>query len=170
MPEQLTLDHEQAPYSLELPNPNLVDFTAVEITKVNEELAWKPAVEVAVTHPDGTKTENVDPFTPVYSFRGQDGELTVPIQTAGHIDSLHIRGQEPGSQFSYDNTTDLFTDVAEKLPAGIASNPEPRISLSIEMGKSMGKEGVASLAELVANGTLSEEDVQLVSSLRVLQH
>lgn len=166
MSESLNIQHEQEPYSLELPNPSLVNFTAVEITKVNEDLAWKPATEVSVTHPDGTVDENVDPFTPVFAFKAEDGELTVPIQTAGHIDALHIHGQEPGSQFDYANLTDLFTDVAKKLPEGLASSPDDRFSLSIEMGKTMGKEGVSSQSELVESGTLTQEDVAFAASLR----
>lgn len=166
MSEQLTQNPEKTPYQLEIPYPNLIDFTAVSVTKVDESKAWKPASEVSVSHPDGSIEEGIDATTPAYLFKGESGDLSVSITAAGHIDSLHIHGAEPGSKFDYDNLTDLFTDVATKLPDGLSSNPNETSSFSIDMGKEMGSEGLASLSELVANGTLSQEDVDEASKVR----
>lgn len=83
--------------SLEAVNPEMATFSQVDITKVNDELPWKPPVEVSVTLPDGRVAEGVDAATPVYAFKDQLGnDLSVSIATAWHIDSLHIKASKRG--------------------------------------------------------------------------
>ena len=166
MPEQLVETAETQAYQLEVANRRLSEFSSVEITARDETVAWKPVTEMEVTYADGSIDQNVDPFAPVYEFKAEDGVLTVPIQTASHIDETHIHSTEPGSQFGYDSLADLLEDVAKKLPAGLASDPSQRATLTLEMDKSTGKEGIASLGELEASGILSESDIQSVLGLK----
>lgn len=149
--------------SLEVVNSEMAAFSQVEITKVDEELPWKPPVEVSVTLSDGRVAEEVDAATPIYAFKDQLGNnLSVSIATAGHIDSLHIKGTEAGSKFDYDSLGDLFADMAPKIPAEVAMSQEEVSAFSMDMGKHMGQEGIATMDELVVDGVLEAGDIEVV--------
>lgn len=149
--------------SLEAVNPEMATFSQVDITKVNDELPWKPPVEVSVTLPDGRVAEGVDAATPVYAFKDQLGnDLSVSIATAGHIDSLHIKGIEAGSKFDYDSLGELFADMAPKIPAEVATSQDEVSAFSMDMGKHMGQEGIATMDELVSDGVLDAGDIETV--------
>jgi hypothetical protein len=85
--------------------------------------------------------------------------LTVSVAAAGHIDSLHIKGEDAGSKFAEDSLQELFRDMAGTMPESLADDTKRVDALSVEMGKPMGKEGIASLDELVADGILTAEQV-----------
>ncbi|MAG11868.1 MAG: hypothetical protein CMI52_03625 [Parcubacteria group bacterium] len=140
-------------------NEEFLGFKKVEVTKVDESKPWKPAMEVAVTKSDGSVAEGLDANTPFFTFDdGKGGEMTVTAAAAGHIDSLHIKGDEAGSKFDYDSLESLFKDVAEKLPEEITNTPG-RSELSVHMGRKMGKEGIATMAELSDGGIITPAEV-----------
>lgn len=158
---------EQPGYNLEIPDQHLADFSEVTVTKVNEELPWKPPLEVSVQYADGTIIENVDATTPVFAFKSREGgELSVSIAAAGHIDSLHIKGAEAGSRFGYDNLGDMLADIAPKISPEVAQDPDVTSAFSIETGKPMGKEGIATMEELLADGVLTELDIAGAKTLQ----
>lgn len=164
-------DFEQMPkqevpkYQLEV-NQEFLGFLKVEVTEVDESKPWRPAKLLKVTKADGTVVENVPANTPFFSFRDKSGqELVVTAAVAGHIDQLHIKGTDAGSKFDYDSLYHLFEDVAKKLPEGLSSMPGIS-DFAIEMGKNMGKEGVASLQELKAEGVISDNDLSIVENFR----
>ena len=145
--------------------PEYHGFKNVKVTKVNEELPWKPATEVEVTLADGS-VKTIDANTPFFVFKNQEGkELTVSAAAAGHIDGLHIHGEEPGSQFDVATIDELMALAASKIPEDVASTPGVS-AFSVEMGKSMGLEGIASVAELQAEGVLSEDEVGQLMALK----
>jgi len=141
-------------------NPEFLGFQKVEVTSTDESKPWKPAKEVRVTKKDGSIAENVDANMPFFTFQDKGGgEMTVSAAAAGHIDNLHIKGQEAGSKFDYDSLENLFKVVAEKLPEKVAT--EPGVSaFAVNMGKKMGKEGVATMEELVRDGVMEETDIE----------
>ncbi len=145
--------------------PDYLDFQKVEVTEVDETKPWKPAIKVKVTKKDG-ETIEIDAKTPFFVFKNKEGkELTVSAATAGHIDSLHIKGADAGSLFDEPSIQALMQDTAKKIPPDITS--QPGISaFDIEMGKSMGKEGIASLVELQSSGVLTKEDIDLFMALK----
>ncbi len=142
-------------------NRQFLGFQKVETTKVDETKPWKPALEVRVTNADGSIEEGVDANTAFFTFHGgTEGarDLTVTAAAAGHVDSLHIRGTEAGSHFDYPSVEELFEDVAERIPDNVATDPGVS-AFDVEMGKPMGREGIASRAELLADETIRGEDV-----------
>lgn len=152
-------------YSLET-NQQYLNFQRVEVTKIDESKPWKPALEVKITKGDGTTVEGLDANTPFFTFVDKDGnEMTVSAATSGHIDSLHIKGEDAGSKFDEPSLEDLFRDASAKMPGDIAK--QPGISaFDVDMKKSMGKEGLASMQELLASGALTEADVAAVKDLK----
>lgn len=146
-------------------DPRYLNFQGVEVTEVDDTKPWKPATKVNVTKADGS-TEEIDANTPFFKFADADlNELSVTAAAAGHIDDLHIKGTDEGSKFDYPSLDALFNDVEGKLPEGIASSPGVS-DFSMEMGKNMGKEGVASMQELAEEGIVSEADIAAVETAR----
>lgn len=147
-------------------NRDFLDFQRVTTTKEEDKPWGKVAVEVSVTKADGTVVEGVDANAPFFTFvDGEGKQLTVSADASGHIDSLHIKGEDMGSKFDEPSLEALFQDAAKKMPEGIAN--EPGVSaFDIEMGKSMGKEGISSMKELVALGAITEADVQEAEKVR----
>lgn len=157
-------DKGSANYHLEN-DPRFLDFKKVEVTKVDETKPWKPALEVKVTKADGTE-EIIDANTPFFKFVDQKGgELTVSAAAAGHVDEIHISGQDLGSKFDYPDLQSVFGDAAKRMPPGITEQPGPS-AFAVDMGKRMGKEGLASMAELLADGKINQADVDKVSPLK----
>lgn len=147
-------------------NQMFLGFQKVEVTKVDDTKPWKPASEVRVTKADGSVVENLDANTPFFIFRDSEGhEMTVTAAAAGHIDQLHIKGEDAGSKFDYPSLEDLFEDVAKKLPPEVSKTPGVS-DFAIDMGRHMGKEGIARMKELVAEGILNEDDVSTAESVR----
>jgi hypothetical protein len=147
-------------------DPAFLDFQNVEVTKVDDTKPWKPAVEVKVVKADGTTVEGVDANTPFFAFRDAEGnDMTVTAAAAGHIDQLHIKGTDAGSKFDYPSLKELFEDVAKKLPSEIAKAPGVS-DFAIDMGKNMGKEGIATMAELEKTGELTKENIDLAQAVR----
>lgn len=147
-------------------NEDFLNFLKVEVTKIDETKPWKPALEVRVDKANGEVVEGLDANTTFFTFRDEEGnEMTVTAAAAGHIDSLHIKGEDAGSKFDYDSLQSLFEDVAKKMPKEIASNPGVS-DFAIDMGKKMGKEGLASMNELRAEGILTEDDLSAVEAVR----
>lgn len=147
-------------YQLEI-NPQYRDFKSIEVVSVDETKPWKPALKVDVTNPDESKTEGVDASTPYCVFKAKNGKtLNVSLEAAGHIDKIHIKGEDLGSKFDNVSFESLMKDMAEKIPENIVDNPGVD-AFSIEMGKSMGKEGIASMENLKADGILSDTDISL---------
>ena len=149
---------ENLSYEL-IPIEEYLGFQNVEVIEIDKTKPWKPATKVRVTKKDGEIIE-IDAKTPFFLLRNKDGkELTISAATAGHIDSLHIKGTDAGSLFDEPSLEALMQDVSKKIPIDIAT--QPGISaFGIEMGKNMGKEGIASLEELQKSGVLTPEDVQ----------
>jgi len=156
---------EDQKYALDS-NQEFLGFQNVEVTKTDDTKPWKPALEVKVTKADGSVAENLDANTPFFTFRDSEGnEMTVTAAAAGHIDQLHIKGEDAGSKFDYPSLDALFEDVAQKLPQEVASAPGVS-DFAVDMGRHMGKEGIASMAELKAEGILSETDLSTAESAR----
>ncbi len=168
MAEQLGTEvTAQQNLQFETVNPQLAAFSSAEVTKFDETKPWKPPLEVTVSMPDGSKIDGVDAAEPVFAFKAPTGDaLSVSIADAAHIKSLHIDGTEAGSKFDYDTLDALFTDIAPKIPPDVAATQSEVSAFAIDTGKKMGKEGVASMSELVADGALSESDVQAASQLQ----
>ena len=139
-------------------NDRFKDFAKVEVTKTDDSKPWKPPVEVTVTMADGQRVEHLPASTSFYTFHKGDAALTVSAAAAGHIDSLHIRGEDPGSRFDEPSFDALMADVAPKIPDEVTETPGPS-AFSVEMGKNMGKEGIAAIDELLKDGTVRSEDV-----------
>lgn len=147
-------------------NQEFLGFQKVEVTKTDDSKPWKPALEVRVTKADGSVTENLDANTPFFTFSDQRGnKMTVTAAAAGHIDQLHIKGEDAGSKFDYPSLETLFKDIAQKIPQEIASAPGVS-DFSVDMGRHMGKEGIAEMEELRAEGVLSETDLAVVETVR----
>lgn len=158
-------ESEEQKYALDS-NQEFLGFQNVEVTKTDETKPWKPALEVKVTKADGSAAENLDANTPFFTFRDSKGnEMTVTAAAAGHIDQLHIKGEDAGSKFDYPSLDALFKDIAQKLPQEVASAPGVS-DFAVDMGRHMGKEGIASMAELKAEGILNESDLSTVESVR----
>lgn len=152
-------------YSLDS-NQEFLGFRKLEVTKTDETKPWKPALEVKVIKADGSVAENLDANTPFFTFRDSEGnEMIVTAAAAGHIDQLHIKGDDAGSKFDYPSLESLFKDVAQKLPQEVASAPGVS-DFAIDMGRHMGKEGIASMAELKEEGILNENDLSAAESVR----
>lgn len=146
-------------------NEEYLGFQKIEVTKIDETKPWKPPLEVEVTKADGSVV-TIPADTPFFTFVTADGKkLTVSAAAAEHIDSLHIRGTEAGSHFDYPNLQALFADIQGKLPVEAATSEGP-YAVSIPMGRNMGKEGIASMAELRGSGILTDADVQLAQGVR----
>jgi len=158
-------ESEKPKYALDS-NQEFLGFQNVEVTKTDDTKPWKPALEVKVTKADGSVAENLDANTPFFTFRDSEGnEMTVTAAAAGHIDQLHIKGEDAGSKFDYPSLDALFEDVAKKLPQEVASAPGVS-DFAVDMGRHMGKEGIASMKELKAEGILSEADLSTAESVR----
>lgn len=152
-------------YSLET-NREFVNFQGVEVTKIDDTKPWKPAVELTVTKADGKVVEGLAANTPFFTFRDAGGKtLTVSAEAAGHIDKLHIKGEDEGSKFDEPSLEALFQDAAKKMRAGIAEEPGTS-AFDVEMGKHMGKEGIASMNELVSSNEISEADMATAETYR----
>ncbi len=163
------VEGEKGSYNLEA-NQEFLGAQKVEVTKVDETKPWKPALEVKVTKADGTVVEGLDASTPFFTFKSnkENGPaLTVSAEAAGHIDDLHIKAKEAGSQFDYPTLEALFADVSKKLPEGVAEAPGVT-AFDMEMGKNMGKEGIASVEELLKDGVLSGGDILAMREVKDL--
>lgn len=148
-------------------NQEFLGFENVEVTKTDETKPWKPALEVKVTKADGSVAENLDANTPFFTFRDSEGnEMTVTAAVAGHIDELHIKGEDAGSKFEYPSLEALFEDVAKKLPQEVASVPGVS-DFAVDMERHMGKEGIASMEELKTEGILGDSDLSTAEYVRV---
>ncbi|MGK5086393.1 hypothetical protein WDW86_02450, partial [Bdellovibrionota bacterium FG-2] len=148
-------------------DPTYSDFQRVEVTKEDDSKPWKPPVEVRVTLADGAVKEGVKAETPFYTLHSSDGKLDLIVSAAasGHIDALHIKGTEPGSLFDYPSLDSLMEDVSKKIKPEMFVGPGPS-AFSVEMGRPMGKEGIASLDELKARGDIDDEDLKSVLTVR----
>lgn len=153
---------------LEVINPDLAAFSEVAVTKVDDTKPWEPALEVTVGFPDGSSREQLDANTDVYAFAlaGKEETLTVSIEAAGHVDSLHIKGTEPGSIFDYEDLTSLFGDMAERIPVDTFEDQNEVSAFSMEMDKHMGQEGIATMEELESDGIVTPEDIATAQILK----
>lgn len=143
----------------------LHDYQAMRVTATVEKPHGTVPSKIEVTKADGSSVE-VSADDPMYKFVTSDGtEIAVSVGTAQHIDELHFRAEDLGSVFEYPSMDALMQDVADKLPGDIASRPGVA-TVSVEMGKSMGTEGLASLTELVEGGILSDQDLTLAEAVR----
>lgn len=155
---------QRDPYEL-TSSPEYLNFQSMEVTEVDETKPWKPAKKVNVTKKTGEAVE-IAANTPFFVFKNKDGkELTVSAEASGHIDVLHIKGTEAGSLFDEPSLEALMKDAAQRIPESVASEPG-HSAFEMEMGKSMGKEGLASMEELVRDGVLTQEDVQKAMALK----
>ncbi|MCC7357129.1 hypothetical protein IT408_01345 [Candidatus Uhrbacteria bacterium] len=165
---QPSIETTTRPESMEKPkftldiDPIYEGFQAVEVTKIDDSKPWKPALEVKVTKSDGTAAEGVDAEHAIYTFKdAKDNTLSVSIATAGHIDDLHIHAKEPGSQFEQTSLTELMQDISKHLPEDVMER-KGISTFDMQMGKHMGMEGIASMDELMEEGTLTSHDIATV--------
>jgi hypothetical protein len=155
---------EAANYTL-MSAEDFLDFKSLRITAVDETKPWRPATKVEVVKQSGEVVE-IDANTPFFEFQDlEGGSLTVSAAAAGHIDSLHIKGTDEGSRFDEPSLEALMKDASQRIPAGIARQPGVS-AFDVEMGKGMGKEGIASMTELVEKGILSDSDVAAAAALK----
>ncbi len=140
-------------------NSDFLDFQKVEVTKVDDSKPWKPPLEVKVIKSNGEVVEGLDAGTPFFTFRINGQELTVSAVASGHINSLHIKAEDLGSNFDYSSLQELFEDIKDKLPEEILTANGP-YAFSIDIGKNMGKEGLASLDELIQSGLVAQADAE----------
>lgn len=147
-------------------NPKYLGFQKVDVTKVDETKPWEPPIEVSIIKADGQVDTNVDANTTFFTFTDKDGgKLLVSAAAAGHIDSLHIKGEDAGSKFAHASLEELFLDMEDKLPADVAKTPGVS-AFDMEMGKNMGKEGIATMQELEAEGVISRADMAKADAVR----
>ncbi len=146
-------------------NSRLHEFSAMKIT-ATETKPWGAvaATKIEVAKPDGS-AEEVDANTLLYKFVRDGKELTVTVGAAEHIDNLHIKGTEAGSRFDEPSLDALMVDMAKKIPSTVVSDPGVS-AFSVDMGKHMGNEGIASLAELKAEGVLTDDDITTVGDVK----
>ncbi len=165
LPTDATKEFKKPNYTLEI-NQEFLNFREMKTTK-EEDRPWKKIpIELSVTKADGTIVEKLNANTPFFTFHDANGNfITVPADVAGHINELHIQGKDDGSKFNEPSLVDLFNDAAAKMPEGIADRPGI-FSLDVEMGKSMGKEGVASTQELLSDGILNESDITTANKMK----
>jgi hypothetical protein len=145
-------------------DPKYLGFQKVTVLTKDETKPWKPPLTVEVTLADGSK-EVIPAATPFFTFVTDGGELTVSAAACGHIQDLHLRGEDLGSRFDFASLEDLFQAAAERLPDGIASAPGVS-SFALEMGRQMGTEGIATMQELVSDGVITPEDVETAQRFR----
>lgn len=149
-------------------NEQYLGFQRVKVTEADDTKPWKPATKVEVTLADGSTEEGLDANTPFFTIKDAAGnEMTLTAAAAGHIDSLHIKGEDAGSKFDYPSLEALMQDVAAHMPEGIAAASGVS-DFSVDMGKNMGREGVASLQELVEEGILTDEDLKTIEAVRAI--
>lgn len=147
-------------------NPEYLNFKSVKIATVDESKPWKPALTVDVIKVDGAVAEGIDANTPFFKLTDKNGkEILVSAATAGHIQDLHINGTDLGSKFDEPDLQSLFQDVASHMPEGQADR-EGIFTFDMDMGKSMGSEGLASFAELMNDGVLEEKDIALAQEFK----
>lgn len=149
-------------------NQEYLGFQGVEVTKIDDTKPWKPALEVRVTKMDGQVVEGLSASTPFFTFKAKaEGgkNLTVSAAVAGHVDQLHIKGEEPGSHFDYGSLEELLNDAKDKVPAEVAKTPGVS-AFDLNMGRLMGKEGIADLDELISEGLLTEADRETSMSVK----
>ena len=146
-------------------NSDFLDFQKVEVTKVDDSKPWKPPVEVKVIKSNGEVVEGLDANTPFFTFRINGQELTVSAAASGHINSLHIKAEDLGSNFDYSSLQELFEDIKDKLPEEILYASSP-YAFSVDMGKNMGKEGLASLDELIQTGLIEQADAEKLRDVK----
>jgi len=156
----------QKPYKVEV-NGKYLDFQSIEETKHDETKPWKPALEVTVVTKNGKKIEGLNANTPFFTFEDTYGnKMTVSAAAADHIDKIHIKGEDEGSKFDESSLKTLFENASAKMPEGIAR--EKGVSaFDIEMGKSMGKEGIATLEELKGMGYLTDKDITGAEAIKL---
>ncbi len=148
-------------------NDEYLNFKSVEITATDDSRGFSLPTEVSVVKADGTTVENLDANTPLFTFTDSDGnELIVSALCAGQVSSDSFKGGSKSGQFDqYSSLEDLLRDAATKMPENIAN--EPGVSnFSFDMGKHVGKEGFASLSELLEDGAVSEADMSALDSVR----
>lgn len=152
-------------YTLKV-NPEFLGFKKVEVTEIDNTKPWKPPKKVRVTKEDGSIVENLDAETPFFIFQDPEGnQIIVDAVAAGHINEVHIQGKDPGSKFEYKSLEELFKAIAEKLPSGIATESGTS-AIEIEMGKKVGKEGIATLEELEKDGILTAKDLEAIEKVK----
>ena len=163
MPEipQDTIDRVMPYYVLHI-NPELQGFTSISIVSVDETSPYKPPKTVEVTSNSGTFEIDADTVYAVFRD-GNGGELTVSATAVEHIDRLHIKANEPGSQFDVESIDELLRIVSEHLPAGIARVVGVS-AFAVETGRAMGSEGVAGLGELLEKGLVSTTDIDMLAA------
>lgn len=146
-------------------NRELHGFSAMKVT-ATETKPWGAvaATKIEVTKGDGSSVE-VGADDLLYKFVRGGKELTVTVAAAEHIDNLHIKGTDAGSRFDEPTLDALMVDMAAKIPPTVAT--EPGVSaFSVDMGKHMGNEGIASLAELKAEGVLADSDIATAEAVK----
>ena len=160
------VEHEKVPnYSLEA-NEEYLGFQKVNPTEFDESKPWKPALKVEVTKADGSVVQGLDAKMPFFTLNDVEGRvISIPAETAGHIHDTHIIGDDVGSKFDQQDLQSLFQDVAAKLPEGLAKR-QGIFTLDVEMDKSMGKEGIASMEELMASKALTQEDIDAAEAVK----
>lgn len=149
-------------------NGEFAGFAKVEVTKRDETKPWKPGLEVRVTKADGSVAEGLAASTPFFTFKAKaEGgkDLTVSAEAAGHIDGLHIKGEEAGSRFDYADIGELMADAKDKIPAEVATAPGVS-AFDVEMGRMMGREGIAGMDELLESGTIAQEDIDAAMAVK----
>lgn len=143
----------------------LHDYQGMKVTETVEKPHGTVSSKIEVTKADGSTVE-VSADDPMYKFVTADGkEITVSVGTVQHIDGLHFKAEDLGSVFDYSSMDELMEDLANKIPGDVTSRPKV-VRVSVEMGKHMGNEGLASLQELVESGVVSEQDVALAEEVR----
>jgi len=155
---------KKANYTVEA-NPRFSGYQSMHVTERDETKPWKPAKTIEVTHADGTK-ESVDAMVPAFMFTDRNGDqISVQVGTVEHIDNLHFKGEDLGSRFQEPDIQTLFADAAKRMPEGLVAR-KGIFTFDLDMGKEMGKEGLASLEELVNDGVVRPEDVALIRSVK----
>jgi len=147
-------------------NPKYLGFKSLEVVEVDETKPWKPAKTVKVTLANG-KEEVIDANTAFFTFVDKDlKNVVVTAAVAGHIKELHIDGKDAGSLFSeHHSLEELMLDVESKLPEDLAVKSGVQ-AFSVEMNKPMGKEGLASMQELLAAKQIEESDWKIIEAVR----
>lgn len=153
-------------------NQFLLGFDSLEPAGVRED--GEPLVDVMWE--DGHAIRKVPSATPAFTIRSTADKKAAPVivtlARADHIQELHLAHRESGSYFTPkihpDYTSEpvtlvmLMEQIATTLRSKMFANIGKRATLQLPSGELPGREGVISLDELLALGTISETTYQIM--------
>jgi hypothetical protein len=111
-------------------------------------------------------TQELAPETVVAYIRSANGEqIDISAETAHHIDSFHVRGEQAGG-VATEGLKGLLITLAEHLPAELPFDKQGMAELEIDTQKIVGTSGVATQAEMLNAGIITDADIVKLKDLK----